>query len=84
MSLNTKEKKKLTKKILRIDEKQDIILTEIVLQYFVIFCVTLLFDQIVGKMFFPYMRFGEGIGFMQYIMAGSCLLLMVRLWRKMK
>ena len=79
-----KKKKKLKKKILKIEDKQDIILTQIVLQYFVIFCITLLFDQIVGKVFFPYIRLEKGIGFMQYIAAGCCLLLMIRLWRKMK
>lgn len=83
MSFSGKQRKKLTKKLFRIEDKQDIILTEIVLQYFVIFCIILLFDQIVEKILFPYLKLSKGIGFVQYLMAGGCLLLMVRLWRKM-
>lgn len=91
MALTTKQRKKLTRTLTEHEqeiedqkEKQNAILTNLVIQYFVLFCVILLFDQLVGKIFFPFIKFSEGIGFMQYLASGFCLWQMCSLARMIK
>ena len=84
MAIPNKERRKLRRKLLRIDEKQDMILTFMVSQIFIIFCVSLLFDQIAGRFFTATVRYTPGTGWGQYLISGVCLYLIVVLWRVMK
>ena len=83
-ALSNKHKKRIDKKFLRVSEKIDVLYTMIVAWLFVAFCIVLLFDQVVGKIFFPFIRLSPGVGAFQYVVAGGLLATMWVLKKNMK
>lgn len=84
MSITEKERKKLRRKLWRIDEKQDIIITTLVIWLFIIFCMATLFDQIIGKIFWREIRCYQGLGWVQLGVSTVCIVNMWWLKKVMK
>lgn len=56
----------------------------IIVCMFIIFCIVMLFDQIVGKLLFPFINISLGLGYGQIIVAVICVVIMWILSRKIK
>ena len=74
--MDNKKQKKLTRRLLRIDEnqtiekqRQDVIITTLVIWLFVVFCVVLSADQIVLKFFWRDIKTTQGVGWGQVLVA---------------
>ena len=84
MTITNKEKKRWNRRQFRIEEKIDILYTIAAVWLFVLFSVVLLADQLIGKVFFPYINMAKGFGPGQVIIALGILLNMWWLKRMMK
>ena len=93
--MSNKHKKRIDRKFTNIAEELEYhkselkdfkatIYTVLASSVFVIFCVVVLFDQIVGKVFFPYIKISQGLGAAQITIAVICLVVIYKLCKMVK
>jgi len=81
MSLTTKQRKKLDRKLKSADERIKELMIEQVIFYFVLMCIVLSWDRIAQAF---YLRYNPGISGMQWLGASVCLFQCARFARKIK
>ncbi len=93
-ALSNKHKKRIDKKFTNINEELEytkkelldfkkMIYTILMSGAFIIFCLDVLFDQIVGKIFFPFIKISQGMGFAQILVAVLCIGVMLKIYELM-
>ena len=85
MALTGKKQKKLGRWIRNTEDKFNLIVTDKVIEYFVLLCFVLLFDRI-ADMFrlFAFINYHKGVGALQIGVAVVCIIQMVRYTRRIK
>lgn len=78
MALNAKQQKKFKRWQNETEKRTTTIITDIVLQYFVIFTLSLLWDRIAECL---HLRHDDGIGAMQVVICIICIAQMIRYYR---
>ena len=75
MSITEKKRKKLTKWVLGARTKQNAILTDIMIQYFIIFCIAIFWDKICWQL---QIKHDAGFGWIQILVCIGCIAQMYR------
>ena len=81
MSLNNKQKKKLTRFVRSAEDRLKMLMLEQTIKYFCLFVIVLFWDKIAQTF---YIRYSPGINFGQIVVAGVCLIQTVRYARKVR
>lgn len=81
MALTNKQRKKLNRTLNGIDQRYNAVITDIIFQYFAVFCVSLLFDRIAASLFWQYQK-GFGVG--QIAVCVICIVQMGRYYKMIR